>query len=411
MKAAKVLLIDDEALFVKQAVQLFGKLNYDNVAAPQSLEECLFELSTFSYKAVMIDFNLKNWVRENKNAINLGGKVAYDGIGIGEYLISVNKNIRIGFYSSSEEELKRKLQKSPIFQNGVEVLSRTNRTDDNNLKYCTDFIDKLYNMDISVKPLHKEEQNIPTQIQSFFNKKILKYPDIGEWLLQTGKYIWQIAVNQPLSEQYSEIERYNNELYTYNNSINQYKIKYDRKNDLIQEFEFGETSLKITNIKPNSLPKLYLGYYNIFEFFYTKCFCELYLDLSINEKDFIKILSKVSDKSKLESQCILFKEFSLQHDTRENVHSAFDKLKKESVLKKESLHSILDIYKGRVDDIDRTNKTASVRFESLSPKKIVRRETLSIDFLDAHALELESQFEYTLYEDTAGGTATNIEPI
>jgi hypothetical protein len=404
MKTDKFLLIDDNSDWVSEVVESLSNKKYYNVIAPQSLSDCIKELTKFSFKAVMIDYNLKRWVGGDNSPIPLGENKVHNGIEIAQYLFSVSKNVHIGVYSSYEEDLINELKRLNLY-NKVDVLTRKNHSHRDSLKFLSDFIDKFYNIDIFVKPLHKEEQKIPIQIQSFFNKKILKYPDIGEWLLQTGQYIWQIAVNKSLSEQYSEIERYNNKLYTYNNPINQYKTKYDKNDGLIQEFKFEETSLKITNIKPNSLSKSYLGSYNILEFFYTKCFCEQYLRSNINDKDLIKILSKVSDKSKLESQCILFKEFSLKHDTRENVQSAFDSFKNES------FQSILDIYKGRVDNIDRTNNTASVRFESLSPKKIVRSETLSIDFLEAHSLELESQFEYTLYKDTAGGTATNIEPI
>jgi hypothetical protein len=407
------LYIEDLTVSRNQGLRAFRENEFSNIIAPSSINECKNIIESMRFKGAIIDFKLSEWVgRNSEKAIKLGNTECYNGIEIAEYLISKDKDIHIGLFSSYEPDLKEKLRGS-IIENKIELVTQKNVPINNINKFLPDFLNKFYKLGVVVKPLFKLECDLPIEIQNFYNKKILNTKSSGINYWKAGNFSWIYGVNVPISKKNTEIE---NIASTFNlgNSEEKYEIGLNKIDSSISEFnDLSENHQICTKDIYNnvSLGNKDMGSFRknktIYDLFITKYVCSKFISNEFEIRDTLDILAQLSPIAKFESQKILFKEiqeFSKnEFKSKEEIYKILDKFRLRGFPK------ILDIYKGRVDSIK--EKIAIVKLESMSPENVVRKEQFSVELIRDYNLDENAQFEYTIYKPSVGGNAFHIEPI
>ena len=139
----------------------------------------------------------------------------------------------------------------------------------------------------------------------------------------------------------------------------------------------------------------------LFDYFVTQLTCKKHLSEEIEISKFFEIMNTIGEYAKFESQKILFKSYANEGNAKEKIYEQL------LAFTSNGFQKILDIYTGRVDDIQ--NGVAFIKLESVSSGQAPRVEKFNMDFLTLNSMEENSRFEYTISRQPYGGTTSHIE--
>jgi len=406
------LYIDDDIVNREQGVNELKRRNFNKqVIAPANHEECKTAIETYTFNKALIDYKLTSWVgKDNNNAITIANTECFNGIELAKQIAERSPETEIGLFSSYEQALKSELKKSSISEI-VEVVSQIDLPPDDSLRYIPDFFSKTYTFKITSKAIHKDPQEVPGEILTYYSKKLYTCLNEMETVFHAGKFCWLVGVNKDISAKYTEIESLGKEFTSKNKEVN-YEIGVNKDNSFPTYIYLSEIDLKINaSSSPEEITELnnqlnqHIENKYILDYFITTHICRQYLESRISDSTAMEVLKILGEYSMYESQKLFFKlllnKFNL--GTKEEIY------KRLNHFKRNGFPLVLDIFKGRVDAIQ--DNKALIRLESLSPENIVRKETLALDLLTTYHLELDSQFELTIFKNFFGATSTHIEPI
>jgi len=350
--------------------------------------------------------------------------------------------MRIGVFSSNESGLKEAFDRYKHISNELEFVTQeganpkninnyikaffeTEREEDDNIKHSVN--DEETKIKIAIKPLHIIDENIEEKVEIFFAKRVLGLlnEESGEYFWSLGKYFWLVNLVKINPEISNELDNNNhldisitteeiNEMgndYTDNNQVENYEIILD--NDYKIKRFINTTSGNIIDSEiVNKLISLDESQINHFvdQYILSRIICQKYLqkeDFDISKTEIA--LNSFNKHIKFESIKYLFKTYSEKSKIDAKINSKEDVYELLKEFYHKNFHNILDVYIGRVDYTD--EEKGNVKFESVSPEKVVRKEEIDIKILKDNNLAENSFFEFTIHETDIGGVATHIQPI
>ncbi|HEV7642769.1 MAG TPA: hypothetical protein VGO50_02400 [Pyrinomonadaceae bacterium] len=397
------LYIEDYSERRGQIVRYLRDRNYDNIVAPDSINECVEVIRDKRFRRAIIDNNLSDWVGNNKqNSIKIDGADYYKGVELAQMLESRNKGIQIGLYSSFKAELRNAVKQ--LGRKNFEILEPQKGDPD---KFFLDFLDKNHKLEVITKPLHKTTDSLPAEIQAYYAKKVINSLKAGQHIWTAGKYSWMVGINMDIpyfNASDAEIEQ--RDKYTTDNPENAFFISVDKNEFRAESVLDKSSSLEIRANDVFSEDAVSKTHGFIHKYFVTQTVCKKYLEGQATVNDVIQMVKGLGDQAIFESQKILFKGLSQAVD--DQIHSKEDVYELLKEFHSYDFPKILDIYKGRVDAVE--NGVAHVNLQSYCPEGVVRKETFGAEFLKNRNVDLDSVFEYTIYNPGIGGSAFHIEP-
>lgn len=386
----------------------------NNIVAPTSIEECAKAIEENTFTGAMIDWSLTKWVgNDNSNAICIRNQSCYNGIHIAEQMVENNENIVIGMFSTYENKLMETIKGSAKLRanNNVRVIAQKRGEMDYEAEDIYDilpeFVDSCYKFFVEVQTLSPDSLELTQLASLFYSKKLLKALNKGEYLWKMEPFIWQVNVGNKLSGN-KDPQSPNSHLEIYEMRINKGNLKLAEirsgdglfsfsTSEVMSSIDSGEERLNIIRNDKYSL---------LADLIVADIVCSKYLNNAVNSQKAIHYISQLNALAIFEFQKLLFKRIqsNTPFKSKEEIYSAL------SQFSQSGFPVVLDIYEARVDSV--SEEIAIVKFQSLSPERIVRlEEEVSSAFLQQYSLTENSVFEYTIYKPKIGGGAYHIELV
>jgi hypothetical protein len=313
--------------------------------------------------------------------------------------------MQIGMFSSSPGHLRQQLPE-PL-PDTVRLLSQNQYKKQFSHDWIPDYVNQFYEFTVRVQPCSYGQGSMPRNVQLYYAKRVRSFLTIGSHIWKAGAWAWQVHIQEKKNEKLGEAFVQYQPLPPANDT---FVVKIDRDDYRLSEFHCPEQEIHIYRHEVARADYILQQHSDktfglLLELVQLELLLTLFFAGNITSRKLIQHLRTMSDSAKLESQKILFKKWS----AREECQSKEDVYQRMRPFQEEGLDAILDIYCGRIDQLEPPR--AFVKLNSLSPEKQVCAETFNASILQRQCIDEHAAFEYTIYHPSEGSEAFHIEPL